>query len=75
MVEEEFDFLKNLFNENKLDSDLAFMVNKFFKLSTDEEYQNFINEYKLELKNIKAFNNLKDKIAYLLVEKYFEKKS
>jgi len=35
-----------------------------------ENYEDFIKKYNLDIYNIFAFSNLKDKISYLLVEEY-----
>jgi len=74
LIESEYEFLKELFVNNRLDDNLKLIVRDFFLINNENEieYKKFIDEYKLDINNIKAFDDIKDKIAYVLIEKYFE---
>ena len=68
----EVTYLEHLLKNHKMPKDIKTLVKNFLKIKTENELREFVNNLDIKIDNINSFEELREKVAFELVELYFK---
>lgn len=68
----EIKYLKHLLKTYKMSHSLKELIEKFFKIKNENELKKFANDLGIKIDNISSFEELRERVAFELVELYFK---
>ncbi len=68
----EVTYLEHLLKNRKMPKDIKTLIKKFLKIKNEDELKEFANNLDIKIDDINSFEELREKIAFELVELYFK---